>query len=87
MVLVDKTNVEASTRLRRDDATVAIDELYIQLDASMFANDNLLNEDHDTNFDDEDEFSSDNDIDSEHEQSSSSNSDTYSKYKFDDEFC
>jgi hypothetical protein len=37
MVLVEEANVEASTQLRRDDVTIAIDELYIQLDASMFA--------------------------------------------------
>jgi hypothetical protein len=53
MVHVDEVNVEASTRLRKDDATIAIDELYIQLDASTVANDNLLDENHDTNFDDE----------------------------------
>lgn len=93
MVFVDEANVEASTQLRRDDATIAIDELYIQLDASMFANDNLPDEDHDTNFDEEEELCSDNDIDSEHEedseheQSSSSNSDTDSEYESDDEMC
>ena len=86
MVLVDEANIEASTQLRRDDATIAIDELYIQLNAGMFTNDNLPDEDHDTNFDEEEELSSDNDIDSEHEQSSSSNSDTDSEYEFDDEF-
>jgi hypothetical protein len=70
MVLVDEANIEAFARLRRDDATIAIDELYIQLDASMFANNNLLDEDHDTNFDEEDELSSNNDIDSEHKKDS-----------------
>jgi hypothetical protein len=93
MVLFDEANVESSTRLRRNDATIAIDKLYIQLDASMFANDNLQDEEYNTNFDEEEELSSDNDIDSEHEkdfepeQSSSSNNDTDSEYEYDDELC
>jgi hypothetical protein len=92
IVRVDKANVEASTRLCKDDVTIAIDELYIQLDVSMFANDNLLDEDHHINFDEEEELSSDNNIDSkheedfEHQQSSSSNSDTNSEYESNDEF-
>jgi hypothetical protein len=95
MVHVDEANVEASTQLFRDDATIAIDELYVQLDASIFANDNLLDEDHETNLDEEEEedLSSDNDIefeheeDSEHEHSSSSNNDTDSEYESNDAFC
>jgi hypothetical protein len=95
MVHVDEVNVEASTQLLRNDATIPIDELYVQLDASIFANDNLLDEDHETNFDEEEEedLSSDNDIDSEHEEdsehehSSSSNNDTDSEYESDDTFC
>jgi hypothetical protein len=93
IVRVDEANVETSTRLCRDDVTIAIDELYIQLDPSMFANDNLPDQDHDTNFDEEEELSSNNDIDSkheedfEHEQSFSSNSDTNSEYESDNEFC
>jgi hypothetical protein len=51
MILVDEAYVEASTRLRRDHAILTIDKLYIQLDTSKFANNNLLDEDHDTNFD------------------------------------
>jgi hypothetical protein len=91
MILVDEANVEAFTRLHRDDATIAIDKLYIQLEASMFANNNLPDEDHDTNFNEKKELSSDNNIDSEHEedsehkQSSSSNSDIDSEYESDDE--
>jgi hypothetical protein len=33
--------VENSTMLRRDDSTILIDELYVQLDISMFIDDNL----------------------------------------------
>jgi hypothetical protein len=32
--------------------SIAIDELYVQLDGSMFVDENMLNEDHDTNSDD-----------------------------------
>jgi hypothetical protein len=53
----------------------------------MFANDNLSNEDHETNFNEEDDLSSDNNVDSEHKHLSSSNSDTNSEYESDDEFC
>jgi hypothetical protein len=91
MVHVDEANVEASTQLRRDDVTIAIDELYIQLDASIFANDNFPDEDHEIDLDEEKEeeedLCSDNDIDSEDEHSSSSNNDTDSEYESNDEFC
>ena len=53
----------------------------------MFANNNLSDEDHNTNFDEKEELSSHNDIDSEHEQLSSSNSGTNSEYESDDEMC
>jgi hypothetical protein len=49
---------EDSLMLRRDDATIAIDELYVQLDASLFVNDNLPVEEHDTSSDDEEELCS-----------------------------
>lgn len=39
--------------LRRDDAKIDINELYMQLDGSMFFDDNLSIEEHDTNSDDE----------------------------------
>jgi hypothetical protein len=61
MVVVNEANVEASTLLHRDDVTIAVNELYIQLDASMFANDNLSSEDHNTNFDEKEDLSSHND--------------------------
>ena len=34
--------VENSTMLHRDDSTIPIDELYVQLDASMFIDDNFV---------------------------------------------
>ncbi|GLT62835.1 hypothetical protein SLA2020_354390 [Shorea laevis] len=78
------TLVEDSLMLRRDDATIAIDELYVELDASLFVNDNLPVEEHDTSSDDEEELCSNYDTDSEHsvesenEQPSSSENDTES---------
>jgi hypothetical protein len=74
--------VENSTMLRRDDSTISIDELYVQLDVSMFIDDNYSIEEHNTNSDNEEELSSNYDTKSEHtenfehEQSSSSNNDT-----------
>ena len=62
--------VENSTMLRRDDSTIPIDELYVQLDASMFIDDNPLIEEHNTKFDNEKELSSKYDIESEHTESS-----------------
>jgi hypothetical protein len=81
--------VENSTMLHRDDATIAIDELYVQLDPLLFVNNNPSVEEYDTRSDEEEELSSNNDIDSEHaddsdqENSSSSESDTDS----DDDMC
>jgi hypothetical protein len=68
--------VENSTMLRRDDSTIPIDELYVQLDASMFIDDNPSIEEHNSNLDNEEELSSNYDTESEHEQSSSSNNDS-----------
>jgi hypothetical protein len=74
--------VEDSTMLRRDDVTIAIDELYVQLDPKLFVDNNSLIEVHDTNSNDEEEFSSNYDTNLEHaeesyhENSSLSNSDT-----------
>ena len=74
--------VENSNVLRRDDSTIPIDELYVQLDASMFIDDNPSIEEHHTNSDNEEELSSNYDKESEdtenseHIQSSSSNNDT-----------
>ncbi|XP_059454976.1 uncharacterized protein LOC132185188 [Corylus avellana] len=50
---VNIANVENSTMLRRDNLTIPIDELYVQLDACMFINDNPSIEDHNTNSDNE----------------------------------
>ena len=41
--------VKNSTMLRRDDSTIPIDELYVQLDANMFIGDNPSIEGHNTN--------------------------------------
>jgi len=50
--------IEDSTMLHRDDATIDIDELYVQLDPNLFVDNNPLIKEHDTNFDDEEELSS-----------------------------
>jgi hypothetical protein len=39
--------------VRRGDGTMAIDELYVQFDGSMFIDDNLWIEEHDTKSADE----------------------------------
>jgi hypothetical protein len=68
---------------------IAIDELYMLLDGTMFIDDNPLIEEHDTNSDDEEELCRNCDTKSEytenfeHEQSSSSNNDT----NYDDDMC
>jgi hypothetical protein len=43
---------------------IAIDEVYLQLDGSMFINDELSNEEHETTSDNEDELSCNYDTDS-----------------------
>jgi hypothetical protein len=74
--------VENSNVLRRDDSTIPINELYVQLDASMFIDDNPSIEEHNTNSDNEEELSGNYDTEfedtenSEYIQSSSSNNDT-----------
>jgi hypothetical protein len=81
--------VEYSTILRRDDETIAIDELYVQLDPNLFVENNPSSEEHDTNSNEEEELSSNNDTNSEHvddsnhENSSSSESDI----DYDDDMC
>jgi hypothetical protein len=50
----------------------------VQLDESMFIDDSLYNEEHDTNSDDEEELSSNDNTYSEHEEEFSSNSHTNS---------
>jgi hypothetical protein len=81
--------VEDSTILYRDDATIPIDELYVQLDPNLFVGNNPLIEEYDTNADEEEELYSNNDTDSEHaddsdhEDSSSSDSDA----EYDDDMC
>ena len=74
--------VENFIMLRRNDSTIPIDELYVQLDASMFIDDNSSIEEPNTNSDNEEELSSNYDTESEHtknskhKQSSSSNNDS-----------
>jgi hypothetical protein len=74
--------VENFIMLHRDDSTIPIDELYVQLDASMFIDDNSSIEEPNTNSDNEEELSSNYDTESkhtensEHKQSSSSNNDS-----------
>ena len=64
-------NDEDSTMLHRDDvlaidlrALIAVDDVYEQLDESMFINDDLSNEEWDTNSNREEEIYSDDDISS-----------------------
>ena len=74
--------VENSNVLCRDDSTIPIDELYVELDASMFIDDNPSIEERNANSDNEEELSSNDDTESEdtenseYIQSSSSNNDT-----------
>jgi hypothetical protein len=81
--------VEDSTILCRDDATISIDELYVQLDSNLFVDNNPPIEEYNTNSDGEEELSSNNDTDSEHaddfdhKDSSSSDSDA----EYDDDMC
>jgi hypothetical protein len=51
--------------LRRDDSTIPIDKLYVQLNASLFINDNPSIDEHNTNFDNEEQLSSNYDTKSE----------------------
>jgi hypothetical protein len=57
--------VENSNVLRRDDSTIPIDKLYVQLNASLFINDNPSIDEHNTNFDNEEQLSSNYDTKSE----------------------
>ena len=67
--IIQQENDEDSTLLHRDDMTainlgalIAIDDIYIQLDESMFINDDLSNEEWDTNSNHEEEIYSDDDV-------------------------
>jgi hypothetical protein len=62
--------VENSNVLRRDDSTIPIDELYVQLDASMFIDNNPSIEEHSTNSDNEKELSGNYDTESEDTENS-----------------
>jgi hypothetical protein len=62
---------------------IAVDEVYVKLDGSMFINDELSNEEHEITSDDEDELSSNDDTNSAHENELSCNSYTDS----DDDMC
>jgi hypothetical protein len=83
---VQQGNNVYSTPLRRDDVEpVAIDEVYVHLDESMFLNDDFSNEGYETSFDDEqdpdDESMFLNDDSIYEESSCNSNTD------FDDDMC
>jgi hypothetical protein len=82
--------VEESTIFCRDDTTIAIDGLYVQLDGpNLLVDDNPLVEENEINSDDEEELCSDYDTESEdaeyseNEQSSQATNDTNS----DDDMC
>jgi hypothetical protein len=82
--------VEESTMLPRDDTTIAIDGLYVQLDGpNLLFDENPLVEEDEINSDDEEELCSNYDTesedteDSEHKQSSQVTNDTNS----DDDIC
>jgi hypothetical protein len=64
-VFVEEADDEDLTALPRDDAepiqldaSIAVDEVYMQLDGNMFIDDSLNNEEHDTNANDKEEISS-----------------------------
>lgn len=82
--------VEESTMLYRNDTTIAIDGLYVQLDGpNLLFDDNPLVEENEINSDNEEELCSDYDTefedaeDSENEQASQATNDTNS----DDDMC
>ena len=65
----NKENDENSTLLHRDDVPtinlgdlIPVDDVYVQLDESMFINDDLSNEEWDTNSNHEEEIYSDDDV-------------------------
>ena len=67
--IIQQENDEDSALLHRDDVTtinlgalIAVDDIYVQLDESMFINDDLSNEEWDTNSNYEEEIYSDDDI-------------------------
>ncbi|GLT53270.1 hypothetical protein SLA2020_265530 [Shorea laevis] len=94
---VEEANDEDSTLLHRDniepielnaepiqlDASIVVDEVYMQFDGSMFIDDSLFNGEHDTNFNDEEKLSINDDTNSKHEEESSRNNDTDSN----DDMC
>ena len=68
---IQQENDEDSTLLHRDDvpaidlgALIAIDDVYVQLDESIFINDDLSNEKWDTDSNHEEEIYSDDDVSS-----------------------
>ena len=67
--IIQQENDEDLTLLHRDDMTtislgalIAIDDIYVQLDESMFISDDLSNEEWDTNSNHEEEIYSDDDV-------------------------
>jgi len=81
--------VEDSAILCRDDPTIPIDELYVQLDTNLFVGNNPPIEKYNTNSNEEEELSSNNGTDSEHVDDSDhkdlSSSDSDAEY--DDDMC
>jgi hypothetical protein len=56
--------------------SIAVDEVYVELEESMFINDDLANREWDTNSDHEEEIPSNDEIESDQEEESPSHNDT-----------
>ena len=56
--------------------SIAVDEVYVELEGSMFINDDLANGEWDTNSDHEEEIPSNDEIESDQEEESPSHNDT-----------
>ena len=81
-VIIQQENDEDSTLLHRDDVPtidlrdlIPIDDVYVQLDGSMFINDDLSNEEWDTNSNHEEETYSDEDVSSSDQEKDLSSND------------
>ena len=79
---VQQENDEDSTLLHRDDvlaidlgALILVDDVYVQLDGSMFINDDLSNEEWDTDSNYEEEIYSDDDVSSSDQEKDLSSND------------
>ena len=79
---IQQENDEDSTLLHRDDvlaidlgALILVDDVYVQLDGSMFINDDLSNEEWDTDSNYEEEIYSDDDVSSSYQEKDLSSND------------